>query len=122
MLKLKVLDKEISVIKLSSLTDAQNISGFFCLARTENEISLVCETPFAPTDTIAREDGWAAFYIDAALDFSLVGILADISAALKAAGIPLFALSTFDTDYILVKRENFNAALNALSAAGWAWD
>lgn len=66
-----------------------------------------------------REDGWRAFRAAGPLDFSLTGILAGIASVLAAAGIPIFAVSTYDTDYVLVKTERYEAALDALRAAGY---
>ena len=74
----------------------------------------MCETNNLPKGYVAREDGWRAFSVEGSLDFSLVGILAKISAALADQNIPLFAISTYDTDCILVKEQNFEAATAAL--------
>lgn len=64
--------------------------------------------------------GWACYKVEGPLEFSLVGILAGIARALADAGLPIFALSTFDTDYILVKREQVQAAWEALISAGYS--
>lgn len=66
-----------------------------------------------------RDDGWKAFYIDGVLDFSLIGILSQISTILANHKIGLFAVSTYNTDYILVKKENFSNALAILKAGGY---
>jgi hypothetical protein len=71
-----------------------------------------------PAITVARSDGWRAFRVAGTLDFSLVGILAALSKTLADAGVGIFAISTFDTDYILTKAEDFDRALAALRAAG----
>ena len=65
------------------------------------------------------EDGWRAFRIQGVLDFSLIGILADISRILAENKIGIFAISTFNTDYILTKEENYQKALDVLSRAGY---
>lgn len=88
------------------------------LSRTENEFSLLCKTEEAPHSVLSREDGWKGFCIEGNLDFSLVGILSEISGILAREGIAIFALSTYDTDYIFVKEERFESACEALRAAG----
>lgn len=80
---------------------------------------MVCETSEVPSDFTDREDGWKGFYIDGVLDFSLVGILAKISQILADAGISIFAVSTYDTDYILVKTEKFENAIKILDDNGY---
>ena len=72
-----------------------------------------------PANTTEREDGWRAFRIQGVLDFSLIGILADISRILAENKIGIFAISTFNTDYILTKEENYQKALDVLSRAGY---
>ncbi|MBD5396020.1 MAG: ACT domain-containing protein, partial [Lachnospiraceae bacterium] len=72
-----------------------------------------------PANVTERDDGWRAFRIEGVLDFSLIGILSKISAILAEAKIGIFAVSTFNTDYILVKAENFEKALSVLAAAGY---
>ena len=89
--------------------------GFRSLTVTDGEISLVCETAFLSKEVIAREDGWRAFRVAGPLDFSLVGILSPIVSILAEKSIPIFALSTYDTDYLLVKEGRFDEAANALS-------
>ena len=91
---------------------------FHFLARTDSELSLVCPTPDVPKSCEAREDGWRGLRVAGQLEFSLVGILARLSSALAAAGVSLFAVSTYDTDYLFVKDEAYEKALNALRGAG----
>ena len=91
---------------------------FHFLARTDGEVSLVCPTPDAPNACDAREDGWRALRVAGPLEFSLVGILSRLSNALAAAGVSVFAVSTYDTDYLFVKAEAYEKALEALRGAG----
>ena len=70
-------------------------------------------------NTIERDDGWKAFRIQGVLDFSLIGILSRISAILAENKIGIFAVSTYNTDYILVKKENYQRALKALETEGY---
>ena len=66
-----------------------------------------------------RDDGWRAFRIQGVLDFSLVGILSEITGILAEDKIGIFAISTFNTDYILTKKENYQKALDLLDAEGY---
>ena len=118
-MKLKELPFDLTVCTAASMADIRMDAGFFFIGRTDEEISLVCRTEDTPAETTAREDGWRGFRIEGILDFSLTGILARISGILAEAGIGIFAVSTYNTDYILVKEENFDRALNALAQAGY---
>ena len=114
-MELKKLDDELTVCKMASLAD------FFFLSRTDEEISLVCRTKDTPEHTTEKEDGWKGFRICGTLDFSLVGILADISGILAGRQIGIFAVSTYNTDYILVKAEDFSRAEEALEQNGYTF-
>lgn len=70
-------------------------------------------------NTTGREDGWKGFRIQGVLDFSLTGILSELSGILAEHKIGIFAVSTFNTDYILVKEEHFDRALHVLALAGY---
>ena len=118
-MELRILPDELSVCKLTELPTEHLPEGIFFLARTEQEISLVCNTVKVPADTTDREDGWRAFRIEGILDFSLIGILAKISAVLAEKKIGIFVVSTYNTDYILVKSEKLEEAAMALQAAGY---
>ena len=115
---LKVLDRELSVCKLNDIHDLELSKPFYFVGKTDEELSLVCETTDEPSGITAREDGWRAFRVEGVLDFSLIGILAKLTGILADHGIGLFAVSTYNTDYILVKRENLAPALEALEGAG----
>ena len=118
-MELQRLPYELTVCKVKSVNDIDLSGEFFFVGKTAEEISLVCPTAAAPVNTVAREDGWKGFKICGVLDFSLVGILADISNVLSKCGISIFALSTYNTDYILVKEENFDKAAAALIRHGY---
>ena len=92
-------------------------SPFVAITRTEDELSLVLPAS-VEIESDRSDTGWACFKVEGPLEFSLVGILADIAGVLAEADIPIFALSTFDTDYILVKREQVHAAQEALTSSG----
>ena len=87
--------------------------------KTDEEISLVCETSRVPMRTTERDDGWKAFRIQGVLDFSLIGILSKITTLLAENGVGIFAVSTYNTDYILVKAAQFEKALAVLAHAGY---
>ena len=118
-MKLKKLPFDLTVCKTQSVSDINLSSDFFFIGRTDEELSLVCRTEDVPEKTVERDDGWRGFRIEGVLDFSLVGILSKLSTILAENGIGIFAVSTYNTDYILVKAENFEKALTVLSAEGY---
>ncbi len=118
-MELQVLPFALTVCKVSSLQNIDFTSELFFVGKTDEELSLVCPTEAVPQNTIAREDGWRGFRICGVLDFSLVGILAGISKVLADNNIGLFAVSTFNTDYILVKEAQLEDALRVLTIAGY---
>ncbi|MDO4797879.1 MAG: ACT domain-containing protein [Coriobacteriales bacterium] len=118
-MELRELPYELTVCKVASMADIDLDDEIFFIGKTEDELSLVCTTAKTPQHTIKREDGWRGFRIQGVLDFSLIGILSKISSVLANSSIGIFAVSTYNTDYILVKRENFDKAVTALTAAGY---
>ena len=118
-MELKTLPYELTVCKLKDPSDFDFTKPFYFFGRTDEETSLVCRTEDTPGETTAREDGWRGFRVQGVLDFSLIGILSRLSGILAENGIGLFAVSTFNTDYILVKAEQLPHALQTLSAAGY---
>lgn len=118
-MELKKLGYDLSICKVEAITDIDMTADFLFIGKTDEEISLVCKTIDAPDTVIERDDGWKGFRIQGVLDFSLIGILSKISGILAENNIGIFAVSTFNTDYILVKAENFERALCALSAEGY---
>ena len=117
--ELKKLDLDLAVCKVRSITDLDLSKPFYFIGKTDEEISLVCPTGEVPSNTSEREDGWKGFRIQGILDFSLIGILAKISGILAENHIGLFAVSTYNTDYILVKKENDARALSILAEEGY---
>lgn len=87
------------------------------VTRTRDELSIVCRADAVPQE-VRAEAGWRCLKVHGPLDFALTGILAALTAPLAAAGIALFAVSTFDTDYLLVKAENLDRAAEVLRGAG----
>ena len=113
------LDVNLSVCKVEDYSQVDICKPFCFTGSTDEEFSLVCPTDMVPENTTERDDGWRAFRIVGVLDFSLVGILAGISEILAENKIGLFAVSTYNTDYILTKAENFERALEVLKSAGY---
>ena len=118
-MKLKAIEHDFTVCKVRDISQVDFNDEFCFLGKTDEEISLVCRSEKTPLNTVEREDGWKAFRIEGILDFSLVGILSRISAVMAENEIGIFALSTFNTDYVLVKKHNFERAVNALRGAAY---
>ncbi|MBE5781598.1 MAG: ACT domain-containing protein [Clostridiales bacterium] len=114
------LPYELSVCQLHSAADLPLTEDFCFIGKTHDELSLVCKTDAVPAQTINREDGWKCFYIEGTLDFSLIGILSEISTILAKEDIGIFAVSTYNTDYILTKEDDFALALTLLSVNGYS--
>lgn len=93
-------------------------SGFFAHIVTSEETTLICDATLIPP-SVKQESDWSALKVDGVLDFNLVGIIAGISAVLTKAGISIFVVSTFNTDYILVRDSQIEAATTSLSEAGY---
>lgn len=117
---LRRIDQDFTVCKVASEEDLSLEKEFYFIGKTDEEISLVCLTEDIPHCTIDREDGWKAFRIQGVLDFTLIGILSGISSILADHKIGIFVVSTFNTDYVLVKREEYENALCVLADAGYS--
>ena len=118
-LRMDALGQEFSICKVADYSQIDLESPFVFTGSTDEEKSLVCPTELIPQNNVERGDGWKALRIIGMLDFSLVGILAQISNILAENSIGIFAVSTFNTDYIFVKRFNFDKAIKALEDAGF---
>ncbi len=118
-MELKKLDYALTVCKVASEGDIDLNKDFYFFGKTDEEYSLVCITENTPANTLKRDDGWKGFRIQGVLDFSMIGILSRLAGILAENKIGIFAVSTFNTDYILVKEENFDRALSALASAGY---
>ena len=118
-MELKTIEYNLSVCKVTDISDIDLASDFFFIGKTDEELSLVCKTEDTPQNTVEREDGWRGFRIQGVLDFSMVGILSKLSGILAEHKIGIFAVSTYNTDYILVKEENFDRAMEALIFEGY---
>mgnify|MGYP000871458578 CR=1 FL=1 len=119
-LNLTILPERFAVCRLQPGADfgepaARN--SLFALTRTTDELSLVCSEAHAPREALI-EPGWRAFKVTGPLDFALTGILASLANPLADNGVGIFAVSTYDTDYVLVKETDLQRAVQALRAAG----
>jgi hypothetical protein len=115
-----LLPQDYTVCQVPDISEIDLSREFVFFSRTDEELSLVCETAYVPQHTLAREDGWRGFRVCGVLDFSLVGILAQISGILAEQGISIFAVSTYNTDYIFTKADVFDRAIETLANAGYA--
>jgi hypothetical protein len=88
------------------------------ITRTRDELSIVCPEEDVPVDVTACERAWRCLRVAGQIDFGMVGVLASLVDPLAKAGIPVFVLSTFDTDYLLIKSANFLSAAKALQEVG----
>ncbi|MGC4047728.1 MAG: ACT domain-containing protein [Armatimonas sp.] len=116
-MNLTTLPERFAVWKLAPDTPLPT-PDFFAAVRTTEELSLVTSEALAPKSSDTCEPGWRAIKVQGPLDFSLVGILAALAAPLARAGVSIFAISTFDTDYLLVKEDQLSDAIAALQAEG----
>jgi len=119
-LHLQVLPQTFAVCRLPADADVPPwaVAGrFFSITRTEDETSVVCPDVSVP-EGVESEGGWQALKVQGPLDFSLTGVLASLAVPLAEAGIPVFALSTFETDYLLVKQDRLETAMRTLEKAG----
>jgi len=119
-MEIQIIDHSFSVCKVTDYSKVNWGAEFAFIGKTDEENSLVCLTEDVPSNVIEREDHWQAFRIQGQLDFSLVGILSRITGILAENHIGIFAISTYNTDYILVKKENFNLAIHFLANAGYS--
>ena len=116
-MELKKMEYDFTVCRVETMEDIDTATDFFFIGKTDEEISLVCKSDDTPKRTTSINFSASGLGI---LDFSLIGILSELSGILAENHIGIFAVSTFNTDYILVKAENFERALSVLSAQGYA--
>jgi hypothetical protein len=93
--------------------------GFVSISRTSEELSIICDVARVP-DGVQAERGWRCIAAVGPIAFSVTGVAAALTGALAAAGISVFLVATYDTDYLLVKEEAFARAVEALREAGHA--
>lgn len=118
-MEIKKIAYDFSVCKVEDYS-LVNLDAEYCfVGKTDEEKSLVCLTSDVPGNVTDRDDGWKAFRIQGILDFSLIGVLSKISSVLAENEIGIFAISTFNTDYILTKKVDFDKAMDVLNRAGY---
>ena len=113
------IPNDFSVCKVGDYSLVNWRAEYVFTAKTDEENSLVCLTQDVPVNTMERDDGWRALRVQGTLDFALIGILAGIAQVLAQHKIPIFAISTYNTDYILLKQAHYPRALAALTDAGY---
>jgi hypothetical protein len=119
-LTLTTLDDLLAVCRLeadAALPAWASTGGFFCITRTAEELSVVCSEAIVP-DGVQCERGWRCLRVAGNIDFSMVGVLSSLAVPLAEAGVGVFAISTFDTDYLMLKEKDRAKALTALRQAG----
>lgn len=118
-MEIKRIEQDFTVCQVKDYSLVNLDSEYSFIEKTDEGKSLVCITSKVPENTIQRDDGWKAFRIQGVLDFSLIGILAKIATILADNGISIFAVSTYNTDYVLIKKENYQKALEVLQTTGY---
>ncbi len=116
---IEVLSRAFSICRLAKTPAPAELMEFCFYSATDEELSLLGPTSCAPADALKREDGYRGFCFAGTLDFGLIGILARAAALLADKNIPVFAVSTCNTDYIFVKDDFFLSALEALKGEGY---
>ena len=120
-LQLKINETELTIYRFPPDTEIpEKLLGtsFFSITHTPEELSIVCPSSLI-TGVENAETGWCSLQVTGKLDFSLTGILAGIASCLAEAGISIFAISTYDTDYILLKKSALSQAVSCLQKAGY---
>ena len=118
-IEMEVLMLYFTICKVSSYRNVDLSSDYVFIMKTDKENSLICPTMLVPPGVKERSDGWIGFRVKGTMDFSLIGILAKISAVLAEAKVGICAVSTYDTDYIFVRAEDYQTAGQALVDAGY---
>ena len=118
---LRVLGESLAIVRLPGDADVpswvQGSAGFRSVTRTPAELSIVCADDLVPFD-VTEERGWRALVVEGALDLNQVGVLEELARPLAAAEVPIYVISTYDTDYVLVPSESLDTASEALERAG----
>jgi len=113
-MELQTIEHDFTVCKINDISQIDFSREFVFLSKTNDEISLVCESSHIPPNVTASEPGWKALKISGILDFGMIGVIAKISSILAKDNISVFVISTYNTDYILVKSQNFDKCIKAL--------
>lgn len=122
--RLRLLDAQLDVHKLASVMQLEDLQGNWFLSSTDEELSLVCESLNRELikDSVQKSElNWRSIKVEGPLDFEMTGVIAGLSQELAKAEIPIFVVSTFDTDYVLVKERNLAQALVVLKKVGYVF-
>lgn len=119
-MEVKILENEFAICKISDIKEIDFSDEYCFIGKTDEELSLVCSIDCLPNDCLECDKGWKGFRIEGKLDFSLVGILSQITGILAEAQIGIYAVSTYNTDYIFTKEEHFQRALEMLKLYGYS--
>jgi hypothetical protein len=119
-IRLRILPATLAICRLGPDEAVPAWAGgrFVSITRTPDELSVVCDEAGVPGE-VRAERGWRALQVEGPLDFGLTGVMAALTAPLAAAGIPVFAISTFDTDWLLARGQDLAAAVRTLDSAGF---
>ncbi|MCL2226011.1 MAG: ACT domain-containing protein [Oscillospiraceae bacterium] len=118
-MELQKIEGDFCVCKIESIAQIDFTRELLFVAKAPDEISLVCESAHVPSNAVEIEKGWKALRISGTLDFGLVGVVAKISSILADAQISIFVVSTYNTDYILMKEERLCKGLQTLINNGY---
>lgn len=121
-MKLRLYQNYYAIAKLAAIPDTLHTQlqhSIYSLTVTHDEISLVCESERVPMGVVTLDDDWRLMQIDGELDLSMIGIIASISKVLAEHSISIFVISSYNTDYILVRDKHCEQACEKLKAAGY---
>ncbi len=118
-MKIEILKPTFGIYKIDDISSIDLTQNYTFISKTDEEISLVCPQHIVIPNATHKDEDWRAFRIQGMLDFSLVGILAKISTLLAGHKIGIFAISTYNTDYILTKAHDFDKSVEILRLAGY---
>ena len=119
MIELKKIDRDFTICKMETIENVDISQEFVFIQKTPDELSIVCESEYVPDNAIATEAGWKALKVSGTLDFGLIGIIAKIAGILADADISIFVISTYDTDIILMKANNYDRGIKKLICNGY---
>jgi len=119
--KLHIIDTDFTVCKIKSTDLIDFTREFVFISKTDEEISLVCESERIPRGVTVSEPGWRAMRVAGVLDFGMIGVLAKITGILAGVNVAVFVISTYNTDYILLKGMDLDRAVEALSENGYVF-
>lgn len=116
---IQLLEPEFVICKVSDFSELDLDQHYFFLAKTDEECSIVCAAERIPASVIEVERSWRAFRIEGQLDFSLIGVISKLSSFLAEQQISVFVVSTFNTDYFLVKSHQLEMTMETLKSNGY---